>query len=46
MRFLASVAGAAIAPARGGGGAGFRGPLCLFSKHLPALDARRLSPGP
>ena len=39
--FLASAAGAALAPARAAA-AGFPGVVCLFSKHLPALDAPAL----
>jgi len=38
-------AGAALAPRRAGSedpGQGFRGTLCLFSKHLPGLDAGHL----
>jgi sugar phosphate isomerase/epimerase len=40
--FLASVAGAAVAPAHMAAAAGFPGTVCLFSKHLPALDAPAL----
>jgi sugar phosphate isomerase/epimerase len=40
--FLASVAGAAVAHARAAAAAGFPGVVCLFSKHLPALDAPAL----
>ena len=43
--FLATLAAAAAARAAGAPSAepsGFRGTLCLLSKHLPALDARAL----
>jgi L-ribulose-5-phosphate 3-epimerase len=47
-RFLSAAAlgtGTALAPRRArsdGPGVGFRGTLCLFSKHLPGLDAAHL----
>jgi len=47
-RFLAAATGAVAGGllARGdevAASAGFRGPLCLFSKHLPSLEAQSLS---
>lgn len=37
-----SVLGAAGSPVAGDARSGFRGTLCLFSKHLPGMDARQL----